>query len=344
MMSNKQVKKQIILIGGLSDPHVLHIKSKLIAKKQDVKIFDRYSTSHKLAIDFDHPEKNKFIVDEVEIFFENVKSIWWRLKKYYPWEFRDVAPNSELAFSKREWRHTLNTLHLVNSRIKWVNPVEEQGKISYKPYQLVLAKSVGLKIPRTIITNDVKNANNFVASNKESIYKVLSWYFNVPDAPEISGLTNDEIFKLYSHTSCETIYTTKIKSTDINRYQSSVKNAPCQFQELIIKKYEYRINVVGSDIFTAKINSQHKEHTRLDWRKDQLADMYSISGLPKNIEDKIVEFHKRSGLVIAAYDFIEDINGEFYFLECNPGGQWLWIEDKLKMPISDSLVEYLCIS
>jgi hypothetical protein len=33
--------------------------------------------------------------------------------------------------------------------------------------------------------------------------------------------------------------------------------------------------------------------------------------------------------------------GEYYFLEVNPNGQWAWIEDMLKLPIRDSIIDLL---
>jgi glutathione synthase/RimK-type ligase-like ATP-grasp enzyme len=47
------------------------------------------------------------------------------------------------------------------------------------------------------------------------------------------------------------------------------------------------------------------------------------------------------GLNFAAYDFIVTPNEEFYFLEVNPGGQWLWLEKKTGLEISKALAEYM---
>ena len=34
-------------------------------------------------------------------------------------------------------------------------------------------------------------------------------------------------------------------------------------------------------------------------------------------------------------------NNEYVFLECNPNGQWGWIEDELNLPMSEALVDCL---
>jgi D-alanine-D-alanine ligase-like ATP-grasp enzyme len=42
------------------------------------------------------------------------------------------------------------------------------------------------------------------------------------------------------------------------------------------------------------------------------------------------------GLNFGCIDFIVRPDGRMVFLECNPNGQWLWIEMATKMPISES--------
>lgn len=49
----------------------------------------------------------------------------------------------------------------------------------------------------------------------------------------------------------------------------------------------------------------------------------------------------RVGLRFAALDFVVAPDGEWWFLECNPNGQWAWIEDNTEMPITRALAEAL---
>lgn len=43
----------------------------------------------------------------------------------------------------------------------------------------------------------------------------------------------------------------------------------------------------------------------------------------------------------AAFDFIMDLHDELVFLEMNPGGQFVWIEELTGMPITDALIDSL---
>ena len=46
-------------------------------------------------------------------------------------------------------------------------------------------------------------------------------------------------------------------------------------------------------------------------------------------------------LRFAALDFVVDPDGRWWFLECNPNGQWAWIEDETNMPITSAIADAL---
>jgi D-alanine-D-alanine ligase-like ATP-grasp enzyme len=50
---------------------------------------------------------------------------------------------------------------------------------------------------------------------------------------------------------------------------------------------------------------------------------------------------KHLGLNFGCFDFIYTPLCEYVFLECNPNGQWLWIEHETGMKISDAIAEAL---
>jgi glutathione synthase/RimK-type ligase-like ATP-grasp enzyme len=49
----------------------------------------------------------------------------------------------------------------------------------------------------------------------------------------------------------------------------------------------------------------------------------------------------RLGLRFGALDFVVTPDGEWWFLECNPNGQWAWIEDETGLPIASALADAL---
>jgi glutathione synthase/RimK-type ligase-like ATP-grasp enzyme len=47
------------------------------------------------------------------------------------------------------------------------------------------------------------------------------------------------------------------------------------------------------------------------------------------------------GLNYGAFDFVVTPDGDWVMLECNPAGQWLWLERETGIPIAAALAEFL---
>ena len=165
--------------------------------------------------------------------------------------------------------------------------------------------------------NDVKKK---VSSFKQVVYKPLSYYIVPPD---------------------RILYSSIMTQGEVGEKTANIEQAPCIFQEYIEKDFELRITVVGKKVFPIKIQSQQNNITKFDWRKDQINIDYEIFELPKGIQQKLLNLHQKFEIFFGAYDFIVDPNGEYYFLEVNPAGQWLWLEEILNLSISESIAEAL---
>jgi glutathione synthase/RimK-type ligase-like ATP-grasp enzyme len=59
------------------------------------------------------------------------------------------------------------------------------------------------------------------------------------------------------------------------------------------------------------------------------------------VEDQILTLQRRLGLIYSAFDLVRTPQGEYVFLETNPFGQWLWIEDLTGLPISKAIADFL---
>jgi hypothetical protein len=50
---------------------------------------------------------------------------------------------------------------------------------------------------------------------------------------------------------------------------------------------------------------------------------------------------KRMKLGIGSFDLVEDPSGRMTFLECNPQGQFGFLEETLNLPVSDAIARSL---
>ncbi|MGH4026165.1 MAG: hypothetical protein ACRDRV_16445 [Pseudonocardiaceae bacterium] len=116
-----------------------------------------------------------------------------------------------------------------------------------------------------------------------------------------------------------------------------------QIQDWAPKQYECRAVVVGAEIFTVAIYAG-SEASYVDWRSDFSALTYEVVDLPEPVTEALRMFMAELGLVYGAFDLIVSDNpakDAVWLLECNPGGQYGFIEGVTGMPITQALVDLL---
>lgn len=244
-------------------------------------------------------------------------SVWYRRTKS-----PDVEGLAEpyKSYIEDELLHMIKCLNGITTD-DWVSSPEKIDRAENKLYQLKTANRLGLLIPETIVTNNKNELKLFFKNNNENII-VKPFYRN----------------QILHHNTKKLIFTnilTKEKIDNINHYDLT----PAIYQRNIEKQYEVRVTIVNNDVFAASVNSQVDSETKNDWRRKQLP-FYRYS-LPRYIEDKCRDLVSELGLKFGAIDIIKAKDGEYYFLEINPNGQWAWIEMDTKLPISNSLIKTL---
>lgn len=197
-----------------------------------------------------------------------------------------------------------------------------EGKVLTKPYilrktenkvfQLLYAEKNGFLIPKSFIGNSNEKALKFF--EEKSIIKPLT----------TGKLVRNKATEIY-----QTNYFTE--------FNDNIALTPIYLQEYKNKKYEVRLTYIDGSFFTVRIDSKDK----LDWRKDYSGLKYSIIECPKDVATLCVRLLESFEMVYGAFDFIVNENDQWIFLEVNPNGQWQWLEQKLELPISERIVEYL---
>jgi glutathione synthase/RimK-type ligase-like ATP-grasp enzyme len=120
----------------------------------------------------------------------------------------------------------------------------------------------------------------------------------------------------------------------------ALRAAPIMLQRLVDKTCDIRVTVVNDSQFAVQIDSQDLPESRIDFRKRQDLPMRAIE-LPEKVHRGIATLMARTGLHFGALDFALDRSGEYFFLEVNPTGNWLWIEHQLGLDISGQLANAL---
>jgi glutathione synthase/RimK-type ligase-like ATP-grasp enzyme len=224
------------------------------------------------------------------------------------------------VFAQSEAQRAIDAL-MTLTKVLWVNDPHCHSRANSKPAQLFVAQQVGFDIPSTVITNDPEEVREFVSQSEEpTIYKAMSQSLSLDRGKALfTGLlTEREQAKL-----------------------DLIRVSPGIFQKLVPKAYEIRATVVGSRVFSGKIDSQARVETKIDWRHRPF-DMDEVPiQLPPALEAKIHAFMQVFGLVYGAFDFIVTPDGRHVFLEVNPGGQYMWVETTTGLSITMAIADVL---
>jgi glutathione synthase/RimK-type ligase-like ATP-grasp enzyme len=217
--------------------------------------------------------------------------------------------------------------HLLSMGSFWVNSISSAEKSRHKMLQLIIAKQVGFKIPKTRISNSAEDIRTFLKEESSSgyIYKPFySAYWELNDG----GFAR--------------LPTTNIRLDHLPR-DKVLQLTPGIFQERIEKKYEIRATFMGQSYIAVKINSQGNVDAETDWRVANIKDLgIERVDLPNAIYQSCLKLMEKYGLVFGCFDFIVSSDDEYVFLEINEAGQFLWIESALKdIPLLDMMCQFL---
>lgn len=317
----QQSGRSILILGQNHDPHIDAVSSVLADRDYPSFFFNRHDLQCGLSVSvIDGLPKvsltSSLHSDEIAC---EIGAVWWRVKPTLPSEFSGPATTAEQAFAWAEWKHFLNSLYLIVTKAEWVNPPDNQQIAGLKPHNLLAATEAGLKVPDTVFSNNA-DAVERILSYDNLVYKGLSGHLIHPD---------------------KFVYTTAISRVDLRENRDAIGLAPGIFQPRIDKSHEIRVTIIGDKVFVAKVDSQKSETGKVDWRIDQDEQFFSEGELSSDTLDKLSVLHADLGLVVATYDFIVTPDGAEVFLECNPAGQWLWLDQLLNLGMLDAFCDLL---
>jgi glutathione synthase/RimK-type ligase-like ATP-grasp enzyme len=240
------------------------------------------------------------------------------------WARRFAAPKSLMnlesdyrSFASRELRDVMDAF-LESVPGLTVNPFEADRKAGNRLRQSMIAKSVGLIVPESLVTQDSRQAQLF-ANARPCIAKAIS-YGSLTEQGEQIALTS------------QVTNAVKFEGMDC---------CPVLFQAEIRKMTEWRVTTGGQEVFAARTR-EGASVDRIDWRRSgNVSAIFETATLPDEVSIKILKMCRECGIYFGAHDLIQTPDGEFVFLETNPAGQWGWLELTLGMPIGAALASLL---
>lgn len=260
---------------------------------------------------------------EGRLALEEVRAVWCRT----PEMALGLPPGLDAegaAFARREALAALQGLSGVLKDAFWVNPLAAVLAADDKLGQLHLARRLGFRVPRTLVTNDPDEVRVFYAA-----------------------CGGDVILKTFRRLAAETengervILTSRLRPEHLAELER-VRLAPCLLQEYVPKAVELRVTIVGGRVLAVEIHSQRSPLSQDDYRRYDLDHTpYVPVTLPPQLEAGCRRLADDYGLPLAAVDLIRRSDGEYVFLEINTSPQFLWIQDLTGLPVREAVADLL---
>lgn len=265
----------------------------------------------------------------LELYGHEITAIWDRRPEFpskLPIRHKDKKTNK---FLRQEAYGFLQFLRFYLRHIYSIGSIVEDRPAESKMLQLSIAQRLGMKIPNTVLGNTKKELISHLNPNEEISLKPIN----------ANGFFTDDEMEYVFYSRKATLHEI-IEQPDEAFIQTAFF-----LQHYIKKKYELRITVCCDDIVACKIDSQSQadDTGKIDWRQGYEHGLkHEIVSLPEHIQSLCKKFLKQMNLNFGCFDFIVTPNNEYVFLECNPNGQWLWIELMTGFDVSKIIAHNLC--
>jgi hypothetical protein len=318
-------EKQILIVTASTDTHAYGpVSSQLQSKGYNTVVYKsdkvmKGEESFDLLVSSDGELSMTY--EGIQIEPRSISAAWYRK----PGDFALADADKDLAkqqYMSNEVRSLHGTIWPLYDEDTWLNAPSKIVEAEQKLRQQLVARELGFTIVDTLVTNDWQAVTQLQNRHDHLAIKMMRGI--LAEGNQLKGM-----------------HTTPLTDAMIDKLRSYAVPFPGLIQPFLNKYKEWRVTVVGQDVFPAAIYTD--DSAKDDWRKHQNtpAVEFKSEEFDDQISDQCVRYLSRMGLGYGAFDFIETEQGETVFLECNPNGQFGWLEERLGHPITNSIANHL---
>jgi hypothetical protein len=228
-----------------------------------------------------------------------------------------VAIQSELALSDL----------LAGLDVFQLDPPERVNTFPLGSAQLALARTAGLDVPRTLVTNEPASVRAFAREHGNVI---------------VAKMLHSSMVMQQATDGTEHAYAPRVIGDAELAEIERIALCPMVFQERVPKALELRITVVGERLFTAAVDSS--KSTSCAWSDEPalVRGFKRYDALPDGVRRGVLRLLDSFGLNFGTVDMIVTPDGRYVYLETNPISFYDFIEETTEMPISAAIADLLC--
>ena len=236
------------------------------------------------------------------------------LRRYAPsgWGMGIVAGSLDAA-THRSFLTLVGSIARKSS-CDWLTPIDNMLRAEDRLVQLDVAARLGILAPRTVVTSSAETAISELGSS--FVVKPLSLgYFVTEDGPQA-------------------VFTSEMDATTAR--QLDFGGAPFVAQQMIETERHFRVVTVGDRAWLASLEADGRP---LDWRQQERAHREWQPGDDK-CRDQAIHLAKALGIGYSSQDWL-GVGNQRFFIDLNPGGQWLFLPPETSGPVTRAIAEYL---
>jgi glutathione synthase/RimK-type ligase-like ATP-grasp enzyme len=248
----------------------------------------------------------------------------WNRRPGHPYDGvpREKLPSAATRrFVNDQWFTWLEALQLLPG-VTWINDPRANDAMENKVRQLLKARDAGFRIPDTLVTNDAEAARQLLELHGGHLVAKALYSPLIEEDDEDSFVFTNELLSI---------------DESANR---EIQLCPLIFQECLSPKVDYRVTIVGEKILPVMVQQSGRVANELDWRAEKEELSFLECSLPPDIESACRDYVRECGLLFGAIDLVE-YDGQFYFLEINPNGEWGWLQKPGGVPVAEVLCDLM---
>ncbi|OYY67556.1 MAG: hypothetical protein B7Y47_16090 [Sphingomonas sp. 28-63-12] len=234
----------------------------------------------------------------------------WNRRRERPLAPEGASPHDAPVIEEECLLHTESMLFLLSKLVRTVNDPFAQRRADRKAVQLHFAASIGLKTVPTLFSNDVAEISDFYDMHAPLVAKPHRQHGWRDEKKTYNELTFDM---------------PPPRTLD----PKSIELCPLILQKKIVRVMEVRVIAFGGKVYAMRTVD---EAGRLDARFESLVkgfDSFTVVDIPRDVAELCNKYLRGMAIEFGAFDFIIDKAGDWFFLECNESGQFLYLEEKV---------------
>lgn len=229
---------------------------------------------------------------------------------------RDVAPSSHEGAIRAAWVALLVGVAR-SCAIRWLSEIERLFVAENKVVQQVAAAALGISTPASAVVSD-----------RDRIPAALGERFVAK--PLGPGEFDDPQGR------AQVVFAKQL--TRDGPELDALGGAPFLLQELIEAEAHLRVVTVADRFWVCALGA---EDLPLDWRREDRAhDAFEPSAGYAELGARALELARKLGVGYSSQDWITARGGS-YFLDLNPGGQWLFLPEPVSSEVTAAIAAWL---